>query len=691
MFRLSNRSALVRFTAHAIAVGVSLGALPGVAGAQTTEVLHSLAGRTDGAQPQAPLIQGADGHFYGTTSFGGSAALGTVFKITSGGTFTVLHQFVGGSDGAQPFAPLLQAADGNFYGTTRLGGAANKGTVFRMTPGGDVTVLHAFGQTVNDGAYPSAGLIQARDGNFYGTTGSGGNGYGTIFTMTPGGALTVLYASFGRSTGAAPRGRLLEASDGNLYGTTTGMNGSPYCCGTAFRFTTSGTFVVIHAFELNGVAFPSTPLIEGSDGYLYGISGNGSYPWTSQIYRMSLNGDVTALPMPVGYYPVSALTQGSDGAFYGAGGAQVYSFGMLFRMTASGAFAVRHVFAGRPLDGAIPLTELTLGSDGNFYGTTRFGGASNEGVVFRFDSTRTAESAGPSLAADFDGDGRTDLTVYRPTTGEWFVRYSTSNYSYDNWTSYQWGLPGDIPLAADFDGDGKTDLTVYRPTTGEWFVRYSTSNYSYGNWTSYQWGLPGDVPLAADFDGDGKTDLVVFRPNIGTWYVRFSSSNYSYANWTSYQWGLLGDVPLAADLDGDRKSDLVVYRPWTGEWFVRFSTSDYSYATWTSYQWGLPGDLPVAADFDGDGKTDLSVWRPLDGTWYVRFSSSAYGYATWTSYQWGLPGDRPLVGDFDGDGKTDLSVWRPVDGTWYVRFSTSGYSYDTWLSYQWGLPGDTPL
>ena len=472
------------FVARTIAVGASVCALSGVAEAQTTQVLHSLSGSTDGAQPRAPLIQATDGHFYGTTSTGGSAGLGTVFKITSGGTFTVLHHFVGGTDGARPYAPLLRATDGNFYGTTLTGGAANKGTVFKMTPVGTLTVLHAFGQTVNDGASPYAGLIQARDGNFYGTTFLGAGGYGTIFTMTPSGTLTVLYTGFGHSNGASPRATLLEASDGNLYGTTVGMGGSPVCCGTAFRFTTSGTFTVIHYFGLNGVAFPSTPLVEGSDGFLYGTSGSGFYhgqSWSSRIYRMSLSGDVDPLPMPVGY-PASGLTQGSDGAFYAAGG--YADFGMLFRMTASGTFTVLHLFAGGPLDGADP-DGLTLATDGNFYGTTRVGGASNDGVVFRLDPTGTVESPAPSLAADFDGDGKTDLTVYRPTTGEWFVRYSSSNYSYGNWTSYQWGLPGDVPLAADFDGDRKTDLTVYRPTAGEWFVRYSTSNYSYDNWTSY--------------------------------------------------------------------------------------------------------------------------------------------------------------------------------------------------------------
>lgn len=689
---MSARPTLATSTVRVFAVCVCLFARAGVAAAHTPEVLHSLSGIADGAQPGAPLIQATDGGFYGTTPAGGSAGLGTVFKVTPSGTFTVLHHFAGGSDGAQPYAPLFQSADGYFYGTTSMGGAANKGTIFRMTSGGALAVLWSFGQLANDGTSPYAGLIQARDGNFYGTTLLGGNGYGTIFRMTPSGALTVLYSGFGFSNGASPRATLLEASDGNLYGTTLGMGGGPYCCGTAFRFTTSGTFTVIHHFGLNGIAFPSTPLVEGDDGYLYGTSGSGSYhglSWSPRIYRMSLEGNVIAIPMSVGY-PVSGLTRGPDGALYGAGG--YADFGMLFRMTSAGALTVLHVFAGAPLDGATPVGRLTLGIDGHLYGTSRYGGASNDGTVFRLvDPTRTVTTAGPSLAADFDGDGKTDLVVFRPTTGTWFVRNSSSNYSSDAaWTSYQWGLAGDVPLAADFDGDRKSELTVYRPATGEWFVRFSMANDNYANWTSYQWGLPGDVPLVADFDGDGRTDLVVFRPSTGVWYVRDSSSNYGRDTaWRSYQWGLAGDIPLAADLDGDHKSDLTVYRPTTGEWFVRGSTSDYT--TWTSHQWGLPGDVPLAADVDGDDRTDLCVWRPGNGTWHVRLSTSDYSYATWTSYEWGVVGDVPLVGDFDGDGRTDLSVWRPVNGTWYMRFSRSDYSIDAWLSYQWGLPGDTPL
>jgi uncharacterized repeat protein (TIGR03803 family) len=301
---------------------------------------------------------------------------------------------------------------------------------------------------------------------------------------------------------------------------------------------------------------------------------------------------------------------------------------------------------------------------------------------------------------DYDRDGRTDLAVWREAAGQWFIYYLGTNTwqavargaageSHEDFLTLQWGIAGDTPLAADFDGDRALDLTVFRPSSGEWFVRYSSTGYSYA-FASYQWGLSTDTPLVADFDGDGRTDLVVYRPSTGEWFVRYSSQAYSYA-YVSYQWGVADDLPIPADFDGDGKADLAVYRPSTGEWFVRFSSSNYSYAGYATYSWGVSGDLPLPADFDGDGATDLVVYRPGNGTWYVRFSSSAYSFADWTSFQWGVPGDTPLVGDFDGDGRTDLTIFRPSSSEWFVRYSSTGYSYSGFATHQWGGTGDVPM
>jgi hypothetical protein len=323
----------------------------------------------------------------------------------------------------------------------------------------------------------------------------------------------------------------------------------------------------------------------------------------------------------------------------------------------------------------------------------------DDNIVFCDGRSLTVHQAGRSSRAgrfvpgDFDDDGIADLVVWRPTTGEWLIRYSSDNYSYASWKSFQWGLPGDVPIATDFDGDARTDLTVYRPTNVNpggcpqcWFTRYSSNDYSYSTWTKTS-NLPAGIPVPADFNADGKTDLAVFQPN-GQWNIAFTNvGDVTSPRTLSVAWGLPGDIPLPEDFDGDGRPDLVVYRPNEGVWYVLFSST--SYRTWTSYQWGLPGDLPMRADFDGDGRPDLVVYRPNEGMWYVLSSST--GYRTWTSYQWGVPGDIAIASDFDGDGRTDLTVWRPTTGEWFIRYSSDNYSYANWKSFQWGLPGDIPL
>jgi uncharacterized repeat protein (TIGR03803 family) len=640
--------------------------------------------------PAGNLLQATNGTFYGTTLHGGPGNFGTIFQLTADGTFSVLYTFTGGADGGEPRSALVQGADANLYGTTSFGGAlaypSGYGTIFRIDGAGHLAVLHTFTGGM-DGAMPSA-LVLASDGAFYGTTYGGGSAdRGTVFKLDPQGTFTSLHSFTGGfggagTDGAHPRAPLIQATDGNFYGTTSGTVGGGFGAidSAIFRMTPDGSVTVVHQFGgAEGTSPGAAALLQGADGNFYGTTTLGGASGHGAVFRMTGGGLVTALHsfgIGIGLSRIpsdgSAIIQATDGSLYGAEDAYDRA---AYRIAPDGSYTTLQSLAG----GAVVARCVIQATDGNLYGTAD--------TIFQLRLTPT----NVSLTADFDGDGKGDLVVYRPATGEWFVRYSSSQYSYANAATFQWGLPGDEPVVADFDGDHKSDLAVYRPTTGTWYIRFSSSQYSYATWTSYQWGLPGDVPLGADLDGDGKADLVVYRPRDGTWYVRFSSSNYGYANWTALQWGLPGDTPLVADVDGDGKSDLVVYRPATGEWFVRYSSSQYSYANAATFQWGLPGDEPVVADFDGDHKSDLAVYRPTTGTWYVRFSSSQYSYATWTSYQWGISGDVPLGADLDGDGKTDLFVYRPSDGTWYIRFSSSNYSYANWTAFQWGVAGDLPL
>jgi hypothetical protein len=271
-----------------------------------------------------------------------------------------------------------------------------------------------------------------------------------------------------------------------------------------------------------------------------------------------------------------------------------------------------------------------------------------------------------SGGGDFDGDGRNDLAVFRPSTGVWYAQNG------DGFTAQSFGSASDVPVSADYDGDGKTDRAVFKNVggSGVWEINRSSDN----GVTGVQFGLASDRPLRGDFDGDGRSDIAVFRPETGVWYVQ-RSNNTGY---TIVQFGANGDIPLSTDMDGDGKSDITIFRPSTGVWYwIRSSNNSVGIV-----QFGSPGDRPVHGDFDGDGRDDVAVFRPSTGVWYI-FKSSDNGYDI---RQFGLSEDIPVAGSYDGDNRTDIAVFRPSTGLWYIWRSAD----NTFDFRSFGLSGDIP-
>jgi uncharacterized repeat protein (TIGR03803 family) len=372
--------------------------------AQTFTRLHSFDG-TDGNNPYAALVQATDGHLYGTTAFGGASGDGTVFTVTTSGSLTSLHSF-DGSDGDQPYAGLIQATNGQLYGTALAGGAnegcfsTTCGVVFKITPRGALTTLYSFCSQSNcvDGFEPYAGLIQAANGKFYGVTVAGGTmGNGTVFNITPGGALTTLYSfcSQGNCTdGASPQGTLVQATNGNFYGATPGggANGG----GTIFKITPSGMLTTLYSFCSQGNCTdgygPFGALVQATDGSFYGTTIGGGANDNGTVFKIAPSGALTILysfcsqggtNCTDGKYPQAELVQGTDGNFYGttnSGGTEGEGAGTIFEITPSGALTTLHSFDYT--DGVLPQGALVQDTNGKFYGTTVIGGAHGDGTVF---------------------------------------------------------------------------------------------------------------------------------------------------------------------------------------------------------------------------------------------------------------------------------------------------------------------
>jgi uncharacterized repeat protein (TIGR03803 family) len=438
----------------------------------TFTTVASFAG-TNGAFPQARLVQGADGSFYGTTAAGGGdTSQGTVFKMTPSGALTTLVSFTSPySNGANPQAELLPCNDGSFYGTTAGGGSYSHGTIFRINPAGALASLYSFYGTF-DGAQPNAGLVQPSDGNFYSTTPAGGYYLnGTVFQVTSNGALNSLY-SFSDGDGVYPYSGLVRGNDGNLYGTTeyggAGYDGTDFSGdGTIFQITTNGILTTLVAFTGDNGAHPYAGLLQAADGNFYGTTYEGPATTNGTVFKMTPAGALKTLFVfngTNGALPSASLVQGRDGNLYGTtpygaigyDGSPSSGSGTVFMITTNGVLTTLVSFNGA--NGSSPLAGLFQSTNGDLYGTTFGGGDYDDGTVFRL----SVAPAPPPVFQTVSQSGTNISLTWTAVAGRTYQVQASTNFSNTSWNNKGSSVTASNSTASWSEGVGPDPERFYR-------------------------------------------------------------------------------------------------------------------------------------------------------------------------------------------------------------------------------------
>ncbi len=421
--------------------------------------VYSFTNFPDGSSPQSSITVGGDGNFYGTTYSGGAFSDGVVFRLTTNGVYSLLAT-LDGTNGANGGGALVRGLDGNIYGTTANGGVNNHGTIFMVATNGTFTNLVSFTNSTVVGLSPAGGLMQDTDGTFYGTTGGGGaNGYGVIFKYTKNDNNLGVLVAFANTNGSNPEGTLTRDTNGNFYGTTA--SGGAFGRGTVFRVRPDGVLTNLASFDGTNGGAPYATLVPGADGNYYGTTANGGTNGNGfgygTVFLVTTNGALTNLVyfnQNNGANPYYGLTTGPDGNFYGVtlnGGA--YGRGTFFQITTNGAFIP--LFSFSALIG--PYAGLTLAGDGSLYGTTRLGGTHSGGAVFRY----VLNPAPPVFQTVTQTNHTAMLTWSALAGGTYQLQYST-NLIQTNWMNLGPQLPATNATANASDFIGPDPQRFYR-------------------------------------------------------------------------------------------------------------------------------------------------------------------------------------------------------------------------------------
>ncbi len=501
---------------------VAAGCLDGLmVQAQTSTPLKSFGfSSLSGVNPRSALIEGDDGALYGTTEYGGVQDLGTVFKVAKTGTnYSVLKSFSGGDgDGARPYAGLLKASNGFLYGTTGYGGSNEMGTVFRLTQdGNNYEVLKIFSTNTVDGRNPRAGLMQGSDGLIYGTTYSGGSSNaGTVFCLdTNGDNFAVIKSFTGRTNdGGKPFGTLVEGTNGALWGTT--FIGGLSNRGTVFMLNKNGSgFYVPKSFKgvLGDGQFPQASLNLGSDKLLYGSTRSGGASNWGTIFRLGQNGSNyivvgTFTDSVGGMHPHGSMVEGSDGAMYGTtyqGGTSNYGAVFKINKDGSGGLSIVTNFLGAYGGGINPEAGLLKASDGAFYGTTYRGGANKYGTLFKLtqDGTLFSDLRDFSLSG---GDGSFPDGVFQASDGLLYG-IAEGGGSFDMGAVFKMNVDGSNPVVLHHFNPTNADgcfPTMLRESTGGWLLGTTYSGGDSNLGTVFKLDKNGDnYQILRSFSGAG--------------------------------------------------------------------------------------------------------------------------------------------------------------------------------------------